>query len=179
MSHQRTGIGRASELAGLFGRGREGGGPASLGGVRRDHVRGVHGLFRLLDAAGHMPGMGDDRERRAESVPAGKRRAVSIPRRFTGHGSGGGRSRKGRVDRGFRTDDSGEGEGEVGRFTGVGSKEEGENRRDRNERIRSDILGVRLGSSFRVYIRVEYIFEFFTSNSRVKSPYKQEERKRK
>jgi hypothetical protein len=143
-------------------------------------------LFRLLGAAGHMPGMGDDRERRAESVPAGKRRAVSIPRRFTGYGSGGSRSRKGRVDRGFRTDDSGEGEGEVGRFTGVGSravdavvKEEGENRRDGNERIRSDILGVRLGSSFRVYIRVEYIFEFFTSNSRVKSPYKQEERKRK
>jgi hypothetical protein len=58
-------------------------------------------------------------------------------------------------------------------------KEEGEDRRDGNERIRSDILGVRLGSSFRVYIRVEYIFEFFTSNSRVKSPYKQEERKRK
>jgi hypothetical protein len=161
MSHQRTGIGRASELAGLFGRGREGGGPASLGGVRRDHVRGVHGLFRLLDAAGHMPGMGDDRERRAESVPAGKRRAVSIPRRFTGHGSGGGRSRKGRVDRGFRTDDSSEGEGEVRRFTGVRSravdavvKEEGEDRRDGNERIRSDILGVRLGSSFRVCIRV-------------------------
>jgi hypothetical protein len=155
MSHQRTGVGRAPELAGLFGRGREGGGPASLGGVRRDHVRSVHGLFRLLDAAGYMPGVGDNRERRAESVPAGKRRAVLIPRRFTGHGSGGGRSRKGRVDRGFRTDDGGEGEGEVGRFTGVRSravdavvKEEGEDRRGGNERVRSDILGVRLGSSF-------------------------------
>jgi hypothetical protein len=33
-------------------------------------------------------------------------------------------------------------------------KEEGEDRRDGNERIRSDILGVRLGSSFRVCIRV-------------------------
>jgi hypothetical protein len=109
-----------------------------------------------LDAAGYMPGVGDDRERRAESVPAGKGRAVSIPRRFTGHGSGGGRGRKGRVDRGFRTDDSGEGEGEVGRFAGVRSRavdavveEEGEDRRGGNERVRSDILGVRLGSSFR------------------------------
>jgi hypothetical protein len=115
----------------------------------------------LLGAAGHMSGMGDDRERRAESVPAGKRRAVSIPRRFTGHGSGGSRSRKDRVDRGFRTDDGGEGEGEVRRFTGVRSravdavvKEEGEDRRGGNERVRSDILGVRLGSSFRVYVRV-------------------------
>jgi hypothetical protein len=82
-----------------------------------------------------MLGMGDDRERRAESIPAGKRRAVSIPRRFTGYGSGGSRSRKGRVDRGFRIDDSGKGEGEVRRFTGVRSravdavvKEEGEDR---------------------------------------------------
>jgi hypothetical protein len=33
-------------------------------------------------------------------------------------------------------------------------KEEGEDRRDRNERVRSDILGVRLEISFRVYIRV-------------------------
>jgi hypothetical protein len=161
MSHQRTGIGGAPELAGLFGRGREGGGPASLGGVRRDHVRGVYGLFRLLDAVGYIPGVGDDRERRAESVPAGKRKAVSIPRCFTGHGSGGSRSRKGRVDRGFRTDDGGEGEGEVRRFTGVRSRavdtvveEEGEDRRGRNERVRSDILGVRLGSSFRAYVRV-------------------------
>jgi hypothetical protein len=113
-----------------------------------------------------MPGMGDDRERRAESVPAGKRMAVSIPRCFTGHSSSGSRSRKGRVDRGFRTDDGSEGEGEVRRFTGVRSravdavvKEEGEDRRDGNERVRSDILGVRLGSSFRVCIRVECIFE--------------------
>jgi hypothetical protein len=145
----------------LFGRRREGGGPASLGGVRQDQVRGVYGLFRLLDAVGYILGIGDDRERRAESVPAGKRRVVSIPRRFTGYGSGSSRSRKGRVNRGFRTDDSSEGEGEVGRFTGVGSravdaivKEEGEDRRGGNERVRSDILGVRLGSSFRVYVRV-------------------------
>jgi hypothetical protein len=82
-----------------------------------------------------MPGIGDDRERRAESAPAGKRRAVSIPRHFTGYSSGGSRSRKGRVDRGFYTDDSGKGEGEVRRFTGVRSrvvdavvKEEGEDR---------------------------------------------------
>jgi hypothetical protein len=118
-------------------------------------------VFRLLGAAGHMPGMGDDRERRAESVPAGKRRAVLIPRRFTGHGSSGSRSREGRVNRGFRTGNSGKGEGEVRRFTGVRSrtvdavvKEEGEDRRGRNERFRSDILGVRLGISFRVCIRV-------------------------
>ena len=118
-------------------------------------------MFRLLGAAGHMPGMGDDRERRAESVPAGKRRAVSIPRRFTGHGSGGSRSREGRVDRGFRTDNGGKGESEVRRFTGVRSrtvdavvKEEGEDRRGGNERVRPDILGVRLGISFRVCIRV-------------------------
>jgi hypothetical protein len=145
----------------LFRRGREGGGPASLGGVRRDYVRGIYGLFRLLDAVGYILGIGDDRERRVESVPAGKRRVVLIPRRFTGHGSGGSRSRKGRVNRGFRIDDGSEGEGEVRRFIGVGSrvvdtvvKEEGEDRRGRNERVRSDILGVRLGSSFRVYVRV-------------------------
>jgi hypothetical protein len=118
-------------------------------------------VFRLLGAVGHMPGMGDDRERRAESVPAGKRRAVSIPRRFTRHGSGGSRSREGRVDRGFRTDNSSKGEGEVRRFTGVRSrtvdavvKEEGEDRRGRNKRVRSDILGVRLGISFRGCIRI-------------------------
>jgi hypothetical protein len=118
-------------------------------------------VFRLLGAAGHMPGIGDDRERRVESVPAGKRRAVSIPRCFTGHDSGGSRSRKGRVNRGFRIDNSGKGEGKVKRFTGGRSrtvdtvvKEEGEDRRDRNERVRSDILGVRLGILFRVCIRV-------------------------
>jgi len=33
-------------------------------------------------------------------------------------------------------------------------KEEGEDQRDGNKQVRSDILGVRLGSSFRVYIRV-------------------------
>jgi hypothetical protein len=133
MSHQRACVGRALQLAGLSGWRGEGGGPASLGGIRRDQVRGIYRVFRLLGAAGHMPGMGDDRERRAESVPAGKRRAVSIPRRFTGHGSSGSRSREGRVDRGFRTGNSGKGEGEVGRFTGVRSrtvdavvKEEGE-----------------------------------------------------
>jgi len=118
-------------------------------------------VFRLLGAAGHMPGVGDGRERQIQSVPTSKRRAVSIPRCFTGHGSSGGRSREGRVDRGFRTDHGGKGEGEVGRFAGVRSrivdavvKEEGEDRRGRNERIRSDILGVRLGISFRVCIRV-------------------------
>jgi hypothetical protein len=112
-------------------------------------------VFRLLSAAGYMPGIGDDRERRVESVPAGKRRAVSVPRRFTGYGSSGSRSRKGRVNRGFCTDNSGKGEGEVRRFTGVRGramdamvKEEGEDRRGRNERVRSDILGVRLGISY-------------------------------
>ena len=86
---------------------------------------------------------------------------MSIPRCFTGHGSGGSRSREGRVDRGFRTDNGSKGEGEVGRFTRVSSrtvdavvKEEGKDRRGRNKRIGSDILGVRLGVSFRVYIRV-------------------------
>jgi hypothetical protein len=118
-------------------------------------------VFRLLGAAGHILGIGDDRERRVESVPAGKRRVVLIPRRFTGHGSSGSRSREGRVNRGFRIGNSGKGEGEVRRFTGVRSrivdtvvKEEGEDRRGRNERFRSDILGVRLGISFRVCIRV-------------------------
>ena len=118
-------------------------------------------MFRLLGAAGHMPGIGDDRERRAESVPAGKKGAVSIPRRFTGHGSSGSRSRKGRVDRGFRTGSGGEGEGKVRRFTGGRGrtvdavvKEEGEDRRGGNKRVRSNILGVRLGVSFRVCIRV-------------------------
>jgi hypothetical protein len=108
-----------------------------------------------------MPGIKDDRERQVESVPAGKRRIVSIPRRFTGYSSSGSRSRKGRVNRGFRIDDSSEGENEVRRFIGVRSrlvdaivKEEGEDRRGGNERVRSDILGVRLGISFRVYIRV-------------------------
>ena len=108
-----------------------------------------------------MPGVGDGRERQMQSVLTSERRAVSIPRCFTGHGSGGSRSREGRVDRGFRTDNGGKGEGEVRRFTGVRSrtvdavvKEEGEDRRGRNERVRSDILGVRLGISFRVYIRV-------------------------
>jgi len=71
-------------------------------------------VFRLLGAAGHMLGMGDDREQQVESVLAGKRRAVSIPRRFTGHGSSSSRSREGQVDRGFRTGSSSEGEGEVG-----------------------------------------------------------------
>jgi hypothetical protein len=118
-------------------------------------------VFRLLGAAGYMLGIGDGRERQRQSVPMSKRRAVSIPRCFTGHSSGGSRSREGRVNRGFRTDNGGKGEGEVGRFTGVRSrtvdavvKEEGEDRRDRNERVRSDILGVRLGISFRACIRV-------------------------
>jgi hypothetical protein len=33
-------------------------------------------------------------------------------------------------------------------------KKEGEDRRDRNEQVRSDILGVRLGILFQEYIRV-------------------------
>ena len=118
-------------------------------------------MFRLLGAAGHMPGVGDGRERQMQSVPTSERRAVSIPRCFTGHGSGGSRSREGRVNRGFRIDNGGKGEGKVRRFIRVSSrivdtvvKEEGEDRRGRNERIRSDILGVRLGVLFRVYIRV-------------------------
>ena len=84
-----------------------------------------------------------------------------IPRCFTGYSSSSSRSREGRVNRGFRIDNGGKGEGEVRRFIGVRSrivdtvvKEEGEDRRDRNERVRSDILGVRLGFSFRAYIRV-------------------------
>jgi hypothetical protein len=118
-------------------------------------------VFRLLGAVGYILGIGDDRERRVESVPAGKRRVVLVPRRFTGHGSGGSRSREGRVNRGFRIDNSSKGEGKVRRFIGVRSrtvdtvvKKEGKDRRGRNERVRSDILGVRLGISFRVYIRV-------------------------
>jgi hypothetical protein len=118
-------------------------------------------VFRLLGAVGHMLGIGDDREQQAESVPAGKRRAVSIPQRFTGYGSSGSRSRKGRVDRGFRIGSDGEGEGKVRRFIGGRGrtvdavvKEEGEDRRGGNKWVRSDILGVRLGSSFRVCIRV-------------------------
>jgi len=70
-------------------------------------------VFRLLGAVGHMLGIGDDREQQAESVPVGKRRVVSIPRRFTGHGSSSSRSREDQVDRGFRTGSSGEREGEV------------------------------------------------------------------
>jgi hypothetical protein len=50
-----------------------------LGGIRQDQVQGIYRVFRLLSAVGHMLGMGDDREQWAESVPAGKRRAVSIP----------------------------------------------------------------------------------------------------
>ena len=92
-------------------------------------------MFRLLVAAGYMPGVGDGRERQMQLVPTSKRRAVSIPWCFTGHGSSGSRSREGRVDRGFRTDNSSKGEGEVRRFTRVSSrivdavvKEEGEDR---------------------------------------------------
>jgi hypothetical protein len=118
-------------------------------------------VFRLLGAAGYMPDMGDGRERQRQSVPTSKRRAVLIPRCFTEHSSSSSRSREGRVDRGFRTDNGGKGEGEVGQFTGVRSrtvdavvKKEGEDQRDRNERVRSDILGVRLGILFREYVRV-------------------------
>jgi hypothetical protein len=159
--HQRACVGRASQLAGLSGWRGEGGSPASLGGIRRDQVRGVHRVFRLLGAAGYMLGIGDSREQQRQSVPTSKRRTVSIPRCFTGHSSSSSRSREGRVDRGFRTDNGSKGEGEVGRFTGVRSrtvdavvKKEGEDRRDRNERIRSDILGVRLRILFREYVRV-------------------------
>jgi hypothetical protein len=108
-----------------------------------------------------MLGIGDSREQQRQSVPTSKRRTVSIPRCFTGHSSSSSRSREGRVDRGFRIDNGSKGEGEVGRFTGVRSrtvdavvKKEGEDRRDRNERIRSDILGVRLRILFREYVRV-------------------------
>jgi hypothetical protein len=118
-------------------------------------------VFRLLGAVGYIPGIGDGRERQRQSVPTSKRRVVSIPRCFTGHSSSSSRSREGRVDRGFRIDSSGKGEGEVRRFIGVRSrivdtvvKEEDKDRRGRNERVRSDILGVRLGISFRAYIRV-------------------------
>jgi hypothetical protein len=112
-------------------------------------------VFRLLGTAGYMLGIGDSREQQRQSVPMSKRRAVSIPQCFTGHSSSSSRSREGRVDRGFRTDNGGKGEDEVGRFTGVRSrtvdavvKKEGEDRQDRNEQIRSDILGVRLGILF-------------------------------
>jgi hypothetical protein len=79
MSHQQACIGRALQLAGLSRYRGEGGGPASLGGIRQDQVQGIYRVFRLLSVVGHMLGMGDDREQWAESVPAGKRRAVSIP----------------------------------------------------------------------------------------------------
>jgi hypothetical protein len=118
-------------------------------------------VFRLLGAAGYMPDMGDGRERQRQLVPTSKRRIVSIPWCFTEHSSSSSRSREGQVDRGFRTDNGSKGEGEVGRFTGVRSrtvdavvKKEGKDRRDRNEQVRSDILGVRLGILFREYVRV-------------------------
>jgi hypothetical protein len=98
MSHQRAYIGRASQLAGLSRWRGEGGGPASLEGIRQDQVRGVYRVCRLLGAAGYIPGMGDDRERQRQLVPTSKRRAVSIPRCFTGHSSSSSRSREGRVD---------------------------------------------------------------------------------
>jgi hypothetical protein len=86
---------------------------------------------------------------------------VLIPRCFTGHSSSSSRSREGRVNRGFRTDNGSKGEGEVRQFIGVRSKivdavvkKEGEDWQDRNERIRSDILGVRLRILFREYVRV-------------------------
>jgi hypothetical protein len=130
-----------------------------LGGIRQDQVRGVHRVFWLLGAIGYMLGIGDSRERQKQSVPTSKRRTVSIPQCFTGHSSSSSRSREGRVDRGFRTDNGSKGEGEVGRFTGVRSrtvdamiKKEDEDQRDRNEQVRSDILGVRLGILFREYI---------------------------
>ena len=95
MSHQQACVGRALQLAGLSRYRGEGGSPASLGCIRQDQVRGIYRVFRLLGTVGHMLGMGDDREQQAESVLAGKRRAVSIPRRFTGHGSSSSRSREG------------------------------------------------------------------------------------
>jgi hypothetical protein len=97
-------------------------------------------VFRLLGAVGYIPGIGDSRERQRQLVLTSKRRIVSIPWCFTGHSSSSSRSREGRVNRGFRIDNSSKGEGEVGQFIGVRSrivdtvvKKEGEDRRDRNE----------------------------------------------
>jgi hypothetical protein len=97
-------------------------------------------MFWLLGATGYMPGIGDSRERQRQLIPMSKRRTVSIPWCFIGHSSSSSRSREGRVDRGFHTDNSSKGEGEVGQFTGVRSrtvdaivKKEGEDQRDRNE----------------------------------------------
>jgi hypothetical protein len=98
----------------------------------------------LLGTTGYILSVGDSRRQRTESVPAGKgRRAVSVPRGFIGHNSSSSRSREGGVDRGFYPDNSGKGEGEIGRFTGDRGRavnamveEEGEDWGDRNKRIR-------------------------------------------
>jgi hypothetical protein len=79
MLHQQVCVSRALQLAGLSGWRGEGGSPASLGGIRRDQVRGIYRVFRLLGAAGYMPDIGDSRERQRQLVLTSKRRAVSIP----------------------------------------------------------------------------------------------------
>jgi hypothetical protein len=79
MPHQQACVGRASQLAGLSRWRGEGGGLASLGGIRWDQVQGVYRMFWLLGTAGYMLGIGDSRERQRQSVPTSKRRTVSIP----------------------------------------------------------------------------------------------------
>jgi hypothetical protein len=63
MLHQQACISRALQLAGLSRWRGEGGSPASLGGIRRDQVRGIHRVFRLLGVVGYIPDIGDGRER--------------------------------------------------------------------------------------------------------------------
>jgi hypothetical protein len=80
--------------------------------------------------------------------------------RFPGVVSG--KNRKGRVDRGFRTDNGGKGEGEFGRLmrgrdmaVDAIVEEEGEGRRDRNERVKADVLGV-VGVGFRIVFGIVF-----------------------
>jgi hypothetical protein len=87
---------------------------------------------------------------------------VSIPRGVTGCGGGGGGRRASGVGGGFRGGDGGKGEGGVGRLIwGRGRavdamvEEEGEDRRDRNERVRADVLGV-VGVGFRIVFGIVF-----------------------